>query len=135
MKNSIDVPITLDNENEKRHLLTIPYQGEKGDYLIKFMKRNLKKILPNNMKSQITYAGRRLGSLFQTKDQTIFEHKHDLIYHRKCPTENCVDEHIGETARRVKGRIVDHTGRDTNSHLLKYSVECGHKPLKLSIIN
>ena len=31
MKNSIDVPITLDNENEKRHLLTIPYQGEKGD--------------------------------------------------------------------------------------------------------
>ena len=64
MKNSIDVPITLDNENEKRRLLTIPYQGEKGDYLIKFMKRNLKKILPNNMKSQITYTGRKLGSLF-----------------------------------------------------------------------
>ena len=64
MKNSIDVPITLDNENEKRRLLTISYQGEKGDYLIKFMKRNLKKILPNNMKSQITYTGRKLGSLF-----------------------------------------------------------------------
>ena len=43
MKNSIPIPITLSNGNEKRHLLTIPYQGEKGDYLIKSMKRNLKK--------------------------------------------------------------------------------------------
>ena len=25
MKNSIEVPITLENENERRHLLTIPY--------------------------------------------------------------------------------------------------------------
>ena len=36
--NSIAVPITLENESEKQHLLTIPYQGEKGDYLIKSMK-------------------------------------------------------------------------------------------------
>ena len=61
MKNSIEVPITLKNENKKRHLLTIPYLGEKGAYLIKFMKRNLKKILPNNLKPQITYTGRKLG--------------------------------------------------------------------------
>ena len=65
MKNSIEVPITLENENEKRYLLTIPYQGEKGDYLIKSMKRNLKKILPNNVKPQITYTGRKLGLLFR----------------------------------------------------------------------
>ena len=101
IKNSISVPITLENENEKQHSLTIPYKGEKGDYLIKSMKRNLKKILPNNVKPQITYTGRKLGSLFETKDQTIFEHKHNLIYHGKCPAENCVDDYIGETARRV----------------------------------
>ena len=41
IKNNIAAPITLENENEMRHLLTIPYQGEKGDYLIKSMKRNL----------------------------------------------------------------------------------------------
>ena len=29
MKNSIAVPITLENENEKESLLTIQYQGEK----------------------------------------------------------------------------------------------------------
>ena len=38
IKNSIAVSITLENENEKRHSLTIPYQDEKGDYLIKSMK-------------------------------------------------------------------------------------------------
>ena len=31
MKNSIDVPITLENENEKRHLLASSYQGVEGD--------------------------------------------------------------------------------------------------------
>ena len=82
------------------------------------------------MKPQITYTGRKLGSLFQTKDQTIFEHKHDVIYHGKCPAENCVDDYIGETARRVNERIVDHTGRDIDSHLLKHSIESGHKPLE-----
>ena len=67
MKNILSVHITLENKNEKRHLITIPYQGEKGNYLIKPMKRNLKKILPNNVKLQITYTRRKLGSLFQQK--------------------------------------------------------------------
>ena len=95
------------------------------------MKRNLKKVLPNNVTPQITYTGRKLGSLFQTKDQTIFQHKHDVIYHEKCPAENCVDDYIGETARRVNERIIDHTGKDTNSRLLKHSIESGHKPLEV----
>ena len=74
------------------------------------------------MRLQITYTGRKLGSLFETKDQTIFEHKHDVIYHAKVPAENCVYNYNGETARRVE-RIVDHTGRDANSHPLKHSIE------------
>ena len=49
MKNSTDVPITLENKNKKQHLRAIPYKGEKGYYLIKSIKRNLKKILPNNV--------------------------------------------------------------------------------------
>ena len=94
------------------------------------MKRNLKKILPNNVKPPITYTGKKLGSLFQTKDQTIFEHKHDVISHGKCPAENCVYDYIGETARRVNERIVDHTSRHANFHLLKHSVESVHTPLE-----
>ena len=69
------------------------------------MERNLKKILLNNVKPQITYTGRKLGSSFQIKDQTIFEHKRDVIYPGNCPAENCVDDYIGETARRINERI------------------------------
>ena len=130
MKNSIDVPITLENENEKRHLLTNPYQGEKGDYLIRSMKRNLKKTLPNNVKPQITHTGRKMRSFFQTKDQTIFKHKQEIIYHGKCPAENCVDDYIRKKALRVNERIIGHTSRDINSHLLKDSIKSGHKPLE-----
>ena len=51
-------------------------------------------------------------------------------YHGKCPAVNCVDDYIGETARRVNKRIVDNAGRDSNSHLLKHSIESGHKTLE-----
>ena len=55
MKKSIAVLITLENENKKWYLVTIPYQGEKGNYLITSMKRNLKKYYPTtwNLKEHI----------------------------------------------------------------------------------
>ena len=31
MENSIAVPIKFESKNKKRQLVTIPYQGEKGD--------------------------------------------------------------------------------------------------------
>ena len=43
---------------------------------------------------------------------------------------NCVDDYIGETALRINKRIVDHAGRDINSHLLKHSIESVHKTLE-----
>ena len=72
----------------------------------------------------------KIESLFQTKDQTIFEHTEEVIYHGKCPAENFVDDYIGETARRFNERILEHTGRDINSHLLEHSIKSGHKLLE-----
>ena len=48
----------------------------------------------------------------------MFEDKYDIIYRGKYTAENCADDYIGKTAHRFNERIVDHTGRDTNSHLL-----------------
>ena len=36
-----------------------------------------------------------------------------------------------ETARRINEKIVDHTSRCTNSHLLIYSMESGYKPYEV----
>ena len=95
------------------------------------MKRNLKKVLLNNAKPQITYTERKLGSSSQIKEKTIYWHRHGVIYHGKRLAENCVDDYTGKAARRTKKRIVDHTGRDTNSHLLQHSLESGHKSLEV----
>ena len=44
----------------------------------------------------------------------------------KCSAENCSDDYVGESARRIIKRLKDHVGRDTKSHLLKHSSEKEH---------
>ena len=61
------------------------------------------------------------------KDQTKFEHKNDIIYHGKCPVEECLDNYNDETKRRMSERISDHNGRDISSYLLKHAIESGHR--------
>ena len=41
----------------------------------------------------------------------------------KCSAENCSDDCIGESARRIIERVKDHGGSDTKSHILKHSSE------------
>ena len=45
--------------------------------------------------------------------------------------ENVSEISIGETACRTNENIVDHTGRDTDFHLLKHSTEYGHKSIQI----
>ena len=57
----------------------------------------------------------------------------------KCSTEDCSDGYTGKSARRIIERVIDHGGRDTKSHVLKYSSENEHlelhrKTLKLSAV-
>ena len=44
----------------------------------------------------------------------------------RCSAENCSDDYIGESARRIIERVKDHGGRDTKSHVLKHSREKEH---------
>ena len=90
------------------------------------MKRYVNIILPKNVKVQTAFTGKRLSSCFKTKDRTKFEHQHDIIYQVKCSAENCSDDYIGESARRIIERVKDHGGRDTKSHVLKHSSEKEH---------
>ena len=71
------------------------------------------------------YTGTKLGSNFQIKDKTKFDHKHDLVYYVKCP--ECQEDYIGEIGRRLYERICDHSGKDSNSLMLKNYLENNHK--------
>ena len=39
----------------------------------------------------------------------------DIIYHRKCPADNCTAEYIGETNRSLKERVSDHRNQMTSA--------------------
>ena len=53
---------------EKSHLLLLSYEGPKGDFVLKSMRKRLKALLPNNFNMQIGFKGKKLNSWFQIKD-------------------------------------------------------------------
>ena len=48
----------------KNHFLLVPYKGEKGEHLIKSMKRRISKLLPPEIKTQVTYTSKELSTCF-----------------------------------------------------------------------
>ena len=49
---------------------------------------------------------------FLLNDKTKFKHQHDVVYYLKSSEPFCGDNYVGETGRRIKERIKDHSGRD-----------------------
>ena len=52
--------------------------------------------------------------MFSNQGPKKFEHKHDIIYLGTYPEDNCSDNYIGESGRRISERIIDHNGRGEN---------------------
>ena len=67
-----------------------------------------------------------MGSAFDIKDQTKLVHKHDLTYLVKCPKNTYSETYLGETARRLNERIMEHAGKDNKSHMLMHTLQPGH---------
>ena len=114
--------IIVENCDDKK-LLMIPYQGGKGEQAVKTIRKTIKRLLPSKIKVQVSFTGNKLNSCFNIKDKTKFEHRHDVIYLRKCPETTCNDNYIGEAKRRIFERVKDYNGRDFKSHLLKHALK------------
>ena len=104
-------------ENCKNLKLILPYAGKQGEQLTSKMKKQLRKVLPDNVKTMVTYQSKKLVSKFPVKDKIDFQHQNNVVYYGKCPNPNYKDDYIGETDRRV----IDHNKRDKKSHMLKHS--------------
>ena len=42
------------------------------------------------------------------------------------------ERNVGETTRRLEGRVIDHNKRDKNSHILKHGKERNHQPMDIN---
>ena len=113
----------VEKHDDKKHLLMIPYQGGKGEQVIKSIRKTIKRLLPSNIKVQVSFTGNKLSSCFNIKDKTKFEHRHDVIYLGTCPETTCNDNYIGEAKRRIFERVKDYNSRDFKSQLLKHALK------------
>ena len=107
----------------------VPYSENQGHKLLSKMKKQLKKTLPEDVNTIISYKSTKLSTKFPVKDKTDFQHKNNVVYHSKYPSKGCHENYIGETKRRIVERIQDPNNpnnRDKISHLLKYAREKGH---------
>ena len=77
----------------------------------------------------ICYKRTKLSNKVPVKDKTDFQHKNNVVYHSKCPSQGCHENYIKETNRRITKRIQDHNNRGKKSHLLKHAREKGHTHL------
>ena len=73
--------------------IRLPKKGQEGEKVIKSFQTGLHKSLPNNIEKKVVYTGTSLGSNFQVKDKTKFDHKNDLVYYGKRP--ECHEDYIG----------------------------------------
>ena len=122
---------TTQNEQDKYHLLVLPYAGNKGEKILKSMNKFSTRVLPCNVKTCAAYSGTKLSSKFQLKDQTKKDHQHDVVYYAKCTDEQCTEVYTGEADGRLIERVKDHSDKDSKSHLFKHAKEANHKTVTL----
>ena len=95
---------TTDNSETKLQLF-LPFSGKQGIQLLSKMKRQLKKSIPSNVKTYITYEDSKLSTQFPVKDRTKFAHRHNIVYFSRCPNVTCNETYVGETETKIKERI------------------------------
>ena len=117
----------VNNGGIKKVQIMLPYNGKQGNKLLSKMKKHLNKSLPTEVTTTVTYQSKKLGTKFQLKYKTRFNHQNNLVYYSKCPDKTCNEDYVGKTDRRIEERIMDHNKRDKNFHLLKHSREKDHQ--------
>lgn len=96
--------------------------------IIKTINNSLKHILPNNMKTSVTYTDEKLDAKFQIKDKTKTNtKKHDFVYYSKFPQPTCKQKYLGKARRRIIERLTDPLGKDKRSDLLRHAFNSNYK--------
>ena len=108
--------------------ITLPYAGKKGEDIAREIHHHVKRGKPK-FNARIAFKAKRVGSFFNIKDKIKKEHEHNLVYETKCP--DCDVNYVGEAGRRLIMRVNDHGGKDKQSHVLKHSLETGHRRVTL----
>ena len=112
-----------EQEVQKQYLV-LPYAGEKGERILKKLKRKI----PEDIRPKIVYNGTKLSTFFSAKDKIDKLHCSDVVYYYKGSGGRIRDDYTGETRCRLGKRIKEHQGRDKGSAIVKNCVENDIEP-------
>ena len=107
-------------ESETKPTIVVPYKGKEGEKIVRQFRRALDRALPANVKPQIVYTGKKVGSYFRIKDRVPIEHQSNLIYAFKKDNSTLYN---GETKVRYGDRTDEHRNKDKNSSVYKFLQE------------
>ena len=57
-------------------------------HIISSMRKQVNRVLPDDVKMIVSYTGKKLSTCFNVKNKTVFNHEHDIIYYAKSPEES-----------------------------------------------
>ena len=112
--------------------VVLPYAGTKGEQIGREINATMKSMFKDKIVTNVGCKAKKLSSCFNIKDKSPLIHKHNLVYKYNCA--DCSSTYIGETARRLEERVLDHNKRDKNSHVLKHSRERNHRDITINDI-
>ena len=113
------------------HVLVLPIKvkKEKSWFITQACQKSF---VPENHLSRHAYWSKTMWSFFIIKDQTKLEHNNDLTYLVKCTEKTRSENYLGETARKINERVIEHAGKDKKSHTLWYTLQSGHPSVSLN---
>ena len=85
--------------------------------------------MPEKHDVRIILTGTKLSSQFDNKNDA--NKQHDLVYFSRCPSTDCTDSYIGETARRLIERAMDRADRDAKSHIVRHCLNSNYETVNI----
>ena len=70
---------TKNHNTEQKIQLLVPYSGKQRHPLLLKMKKQIKRNLPDDIKTMIRYRSKKLSTKFPVKDKTDFQEKHSIV--------------------------------------------------------
>ena len=99
---------SVDEEIESLSL-KIPYLGERGDSLVRTLKRKIQQNLSKKVNIKVFYTTNKLAKFCSVKDKIPDEQKNNVIYHIRCP--GCGEVYVGKTNCCLGKRLEEHGTR------------------------
>ena len=108
-------------ENETEIFFCLPYAGSKGEQLVKYCLKKIRRCLKINVKFVVVYDTKKISFYCNVKDKVPNEQKNNTVYRIRWP--GCGGKYIAKTERCLISRMSENGTRDTGP-MFKHLPEC-----------